>query len=369
MIDASARYRTLVGSPTPDLHRPRLATAGAAADLDVCGIGSALVDVLVEATADQVVACGLVKGSMQLMDVASAEVVHARAPGGVEVSGGSVANTVAALASLGARAAFIGKVADDRFGHVFADGLAEIGVVFGRASGVGATGQCLILVTPDADRTMCTTLGVAATLGPDDLDEGLIARSRVTYLEGYLWDEPQAKDAFRAAIDVAHGAGRRVAMSMSDPLCVDRHRDEFAALAGRDLDLLFGNDTELCSLMEVDDLAEACRRVRRPGLLVSVTRGPRGAWVFAGTDGPVVEVPVEGSPQVVDTTGAGDLFAAGFLFGLCRGSELEDCARLGNLTAAEVISHVGARPEHDLAPLVADLLDSVEAHSTGVVAY
>ena len=319
----------------------------------MCGIGSALVDVLVEASVDQVEACGLVKGSMQLMDLASAEVVHASAPGGVERSGGSVANTAAGLASLGARAGFIGKVADDRFGEVFARDLTSLGVEFGRASGPGGTGRCLILITPDADRTMCTTLGVAATLGPDDLDDGLIQRSSVTYLEGYLWDEPQAKDAFRRAITVAHDAGRRVAMSMSDPFCVGRHRAEFAALAAEHLDILIGNDAELCSLMGVDDLAEACRRVRRPGLVVSVTRGPLGAWAFEGTDGPVVEVPVEGSPRVVDTTGAGDLFAAGFLYALCRGSELEACTRLGNLTAAEVISHVGARPERDLASLAA----------------
>jgi len=338
------------------------ATVVAVPDLDVCGIGSALVDVLVEATVEQVVACGLVKGSMQLMDLASAEVVHARAPGGVERSGGSVANTMAGLASLGARAGFIGKVADDRFGAVFEEDLAQLGVQFGRATGPGATGRCLILVTPDADRTMCTTLGVAATLGPDDLAEDLIRRARVTYLEGYLWDEPQAKDAFRTAITVAHDAGGRVAMSMSDPFCVDRHRAEFAALADQHLDILLGNDSELCSLMEVDDLAEACRRVRRPGLTVSVTRGPMGALAFEGTDGPVVHVPVEGSPRVVDTTGAGDLFAAGFLFALTRGSGLEGCARLGNLTAAEVISHVGARPERDLSAFGTAVLGGVEAH-------
>jgi len=319
----------------------------------VCGIGSALVDVLVEASVEQVAACGLVKGSMQLMDLESADRVHAHVPGGVQRCGGSVANAVAGLASLGARAGFIGKVADDRFGEVFAADLAGLGVEFGRASGPGATGRCLILITPDAERTMCTTLGVAATLGPGDLDDDLIRRAGVTYLEGYLWDEPQAKDAFRRAITVAHGAGRRVAMSMSDPFCVDRHRAEFAGLAGHDLDILFGNEAELCSLMEVDDLEEACRRVRRPGLLVSVTRGPLGAWVFEGSDGPVVRVPVEGSPQVVDTTGAGDLYAAGFLFALGRGSEIEACARLGNLTAAEVISHVGARPEADLVSLAA----------------
>jgi len=323
------------------------------AELDVCGIGSALVDVLVEATVEQVLGCGLIKGSMQLMDLEVAEHVHARAPGGVERSGGSVANTVAGLASLGARAGFIGKVADDRFGGVFAADLDALGVTFARALGPGGTGRSLILITPDADRTMCTTLAAAATLGPDDLDDALIAAAAVTYLEGYLWDEPQAKEAFRRAISVAHDAGRRVAMSMSDPFCVARHRREFAHLAADHLDIILGNDTELCSLMEVDDLAAACEKVRRPGLIVSVTRGPRGAWVFEGLDGPVVDVPVEGAPRVVDTTGAGDLFAAGFLYGLTRSADLETCARLGNLSAAEVISHVGARPEVPLASLAA----------------
>jgi len=320
----------------------------ATAGLDVCGI----VDVLVEATVDQVLALGLHKGSMELMELDRADRIHAQVPGGIERSGGSVANTTAGLASLGATAGFIGKVAEDRLGAVFGDDLTSLGVEFGRATGPGGTGRSLILVTPDADRTMCTTLGVAATLGPDDLDDDLVRRAQITYLEGYLWDEPQAKAAFRKAIGVAHAAGRRVAMSMSDPFCVDRHRVDYAALAADELDLLLGNEAELCSLMEVDDLREACRRVRRPGLMVSVTRGPLGAWVFEG-EGPIVEVPVEGNPPVIDTTGAGDLFAAGLLFGLTRGFEFDTCARLGNLAAGEVISHVGARPDRSLASLAA----------------
>jgi sugar/nucleoside kinase (ribokinase family) len=329
--------------------------ASMAEGFEVCGVGSALVDVLVETTPDVVESCGLVKGSMQLMDLAAANRVHAQVPGGRERSGGSVANTIAGMAALGATAGFIGRVADDRLGEVFATDLKTLGVAFGdrRVAGDDGTGRCLILVTPDADRTMCTTLGVAAQLGPDDLDLDLIHRSAVTYLEGYLWDEPLAKDAFRLAISAAHEAGQRVAMSMSDPFCVDRHRPEFARLVAEDLDILFGNDDELCSLMEVDDLEEACRRVRRPGLLVTVTRGARGAWAFDGCDGPIVDVPVHGEPVVVDTTGAGDLYAAGFLHGLTRGRSLEACTRAGNVVAAEVISHVGARPEADLVALVA----------------
>jgi sugar/nucleoside kinase (ribokinase family) len=321
--------------------------------LDVCGIGSALVDVLVETTVDQVLALGLRKGSMELMQLDRADRIHAQVPGGVERSGGSVANTTAGLASLGATAGFIGKVADDRLGAVFEADLTSLGVQFGRATGPGSTGRSLIFVTPDADRTMCTTLGVAATLGPGDLDDELIGRAQFTYLEGYLWDEPPAKAAFRRAITVAHAAGRRVAMSMSDPFCVERHRADYAALAADELDLLLGNEAELCSLMQVDDLREACRRVRRPGLTVSVTRGPLGAWVFEG-DRPILEVPVDGSAPVIDTTGAGDLFAAGLLFGLTRGYALDACARLGNVAAGEVISHVGARPDRSLAELALD---------------
>jgi len=328
-------------------------------DLAVCGIGSALVDVLVETTIEVVEGCQLVKGSMQLMSPANADAVHARVPGGLERGGGSVANTVAGLASLGAAAGFIGRVADDRLGEVFVADMEVLGVEFGGRviRGHGDTGRCLVLVTPDADRTMCTSLGVAAQLGPADLDLDLIRRSAVTYLEGYLWDEPQAKDAYRTAISAAHGVGRRAAMSMSDPFCVDRHRDEFARLASRDLDILFGNESELCSLMEVDDLERACALIRRPGLLVSVTRGADGAWVFDGEDGPIVEVAVHGSPSVVDTTGAGDLYAAGFLFGLTTGRDLATCARLGNVAASEVISHMGARPEADLSSLIAGSAD------------
>jgi len=327
--------------------------------LDVCGVGSALVDILVETTTDVVLSAGLIKGSMHLMDLPASEGVHARVPGGMERSGGSAANTIAGLASMGARTGFIGRVADDRFGAVFADDLRELGVSFGSgrlARGPEwATGRCLILVTPDADRTMCTTLGVAAHLGPEDVDGDLVSRSKVTYLEGYLWDEPVAKAAIRTAIAAAHDAGRKVAMSLSDPFCVERHREAWAAMASTDLDILFGNESELCSLAEVDDLEEACRRVRRPGLLVTVTRGARGAWAFDG-DGPIISVDAHEPPQVVDTTGAGDLYAAGFLHGLVRGRDLEACARLGGLTAAEVISHVGARPEADLVELAAPLI-------------
>lgn len=317
----------------------------------MCAVGSALVDILVEATEDEVAALGLAKGSMQLVDLAASQAIHARLRRATERSGGSAANTVAGLASLGATVGFIGRVASDRFGEVFTADLAALGVTFGGAALDGATGRCLVLVTPDADRTMCTTLGAASLLGRDDLDMALIEGAQITYLEGYLWDEPVAIEALRGAIAAAHGAGNRVALSLSDPFCVDRHRSEWVALISSDIDLVFGNESELCSLFEVDDLGDACRRVARPGLTVTVTRGGAGALAFEGMGEPVT-VGAEPVERVVDTTGAGDLYAAGFLYGLVRGAGLGTCARYGAIAAAEAISHIGARPEQDLTTLL-----------------
>ncbi len=353
LVRAATVSRGVEGTSLTDTSPSVDSSAGA---IDVCGVGSALVDILVEVTPAEIEACGLIKGSMQLMDLEASERVHARVPGGIERSGGSLANAIAGLASLGARVGFIGRVADDHFGSVFVADMAGLGVTFGRprahADADRPTGRCLVLVTPDADRTMCTTLGVAAHLEPSDIDDELVARSQVTFLEGYLWDEPVAKAAIRAAIAAAHGAGRKVAMTLSDPFCVERHRAEWRQLVADDIDIVLGNEAELCSLFEVDDLPEACRRVSRPGLVVTVTRGPDGAWALDG-GGPIVEVAAAPVERVVDTTGAGDLYAAGFLFGLVRGCELATCARLGAVAAGEVISHVGARPVVDLAALVA----------------
>lgn len=325
----------------------------AALDYDVCGIGSALVDILVEVPPETVEACGLIKGSMQLMDLPASEAIHGRLPSGRERSGGSAANTIAGLASLGARAGFVGRVAEDRFGEVFMADLASLGVGFGggAVAGGGATGRCLILVTPDADRTMCTTLGVAAHLSASDLSEEMIAGSAVTYLEGYLWDEPVAIGAIRRVIEVAHGAGRKVALSLSDSFCVDRHRTAWRELVAEHVDVLFGNEAEYRSLTGEDDLETACRTLARTGMIATVTRGERGAWAFEGS-GPLVAVEAQALDAVVDTTGAGDLYAAGFLFGLVRGADLTTCAQYGALVAAEVISHLGARPEQDLAALL-----------------
>ena len=301
-------------------------------------------------------ACGVPKGSMMLMPTEEAERIHDQVGPGIERSGGSAANTVAGLAALGARVAFIGRVADDRLGKIFGHDIASLGVVFGGThSDESGTGRSLVLVTPDADRTMCTSLGVAAQLDSDDIDETLVERAAVTYLEGYLFDLPPAKEAFRHAITVAHVAGRRVAMSLSDPFCVTRHRADFAALVESELDLLFANAEEVCELTGVEDFGEACSRLRRPGLTVTVTRGALGAVTFSG-DGPLVEVAAEAVDRVVDTTGAGDLYAAGYLFGWTRGLSLDRCARLGAIAAAEIIGHLGARPEADLAALAAATL-------------
>jgi sugar/nucleoside kinase (ribokinase family) len=326
------------------------------ADLAVVGIGNALVDVLVETEAEVIAEVGVPKGSMALMSLVEAERIHTRVGDGLERSGGSAANTMAGLASLGCSTGFIGKISDDRLGKVFAHDIGSLGVAFGSGrSGGAGTGRCLILVTPDADRTMCTSLGAAAELEADDVDVALVERAAVTYLEGYLFDLPPAKDAFRLAIDVAHRAGRRAAMSLSDPFCVERHHDDFAALVASELDLLFANSDEVCQLTGISDVDEACARLRRPGLTVTVTLGAAGALAFAG-DGPLVRVPAAPVDRVVDTTGAGDLYAAGFLCGWTRGLDLERCAELGAIAAAEIISHLGARPEVDLAELAGPAL-------------
>jgi sugar/nucleoside kinase (ribokinase family) len=332
--------------------------AGTVPALDVVGIGNALVDILVETEPAIIQSCGLVKGSMMLMSLEEAERIHAMAGAGIERCGGSAANTMAGLASLGARAGFIGRVASDRLGNAFTADIQSLGVRVGSprpvaaASGVG-TGRCLILVTPDADRTMCTSLGVAADLDGGDIDPELVGGALVTYLEGYLFDQGPAKQAFRRAIAVAHGAGRKVAMSLSDSFCVERHGDDFRDLVSSELDLLFSNEEEICSLAGIDDVEAACRRFRRAGLTTTVTLGAAGALVWAGDDPGPLRVPAATVAHVVDTTGAGDLYAAGFLCGYTRGLDLGRCSQLGAIGAAEVISHFGARPEANLAVLAA----------------
>ncbi len=323
--------------------------------LDVVGIGNALVDVVAWAEEGFLVAHGLVKGSMALVGPERAEELYRAMGPAVEVSGGSAANTLAGLASLGGRGAFIGRVGDDELGKVFAHDITALGVELHlpRAR-KAATGRSLIVVMPDGHRTMSTLLGAAGELGPHDVDEGVVARAEVTYLEGYLFDQEPAREAFVKASDVAHGAGRRVALTLSDSLCVDRWREPMRDLLAEGVDVLFGNEDELRLLYQTDDLDGAVDEAAARCQVVVVTRGPAGSTVIAGEERHrVPAVPVE---HVVDTTGAGDLYAAGFLFGLVSGRDLDTCGRLGSAAAGEVVSHVGARPRVRLADLVAPLL-------------
>lgn len=315
-------------------------------------VGHAVVDVIASATDEEIDFHGLVKGSMILVDAGQIETTYAAMGPAVESSGGSAANTVAGVASFGGAAAFIGKVRDDQLGRVFTHDIRSIGVEFATAPATDgeATALCLVMVTPDAQRTMTTYLGAARALSADDIDRDMIARSQITYLEGYLWDPPDAISALRQAMAWAHEDGRKVAFSLSDPFCVDRHRDEFLdLLSDGAVDVLFANEAEALSLFEVNSLDEAMGAVQGTCEIAAFTRGPAGSLVVSG--GEVVETPAEPVDQVVDTTGAGDLYAAGFLFGLTHAADLAACARLGSVAAAEVITHVGARPQTSLAAL------------------
>ena len=323
--------------------------------IDVIGIGNALVDVIAHVDDVFLRANGLTKGAMMLIDSERAQQFYAAMPPAMEMSGGSAGNTIVGVASLGGRAAYIGRVSDDELGRVFRHDIAAAGVAFDAPAASGLpTGRCLIVVTSDAQRTMQTYLGAGTELGPEDVDEALIASAAVTYLEGYLWDPPRAKEAFLKAAAIAHGAGRRVSLSLSDSFCVDRHREEFRDLVEDHIDVLFANESEIISLYETTSFDEALDRVRGRCEIAALTRSEKGAVILAGNDVHVVAAePVE---QLVDTTGAGDLYAAGFLFGLTQGMPIPLCGRIGAIAAAEIISHFGARPETSLADLVRDRL-------------
>jgi sugar/nucleoside kinase (ribokinase family) len=325
--------------------------------LDVVGIGNAIVDVLSEADDRFLDKHGLAKGVMTLIDAERGESLYAAMSGRVECSGGSAANTMVGIASLGGAAAYIGKVHDDTLGHLFARDIRAAGVDFRTPPSAAGppSGRCLVLVTPDAQRTMQTYLGASATLAPDDLDEEAIASAAVTYLEGYLWDPPPAKEAFLAAAAIAHGAGRQVALTLSDAFCVERHRSEFRELLGSHVDILLANEDEILSLYETEDFDGALNSLRSDCRTGAVTRGAQGSAVVVG--GNRYDVPAAPVARVVDTTGAGDLFAAGFLHGLTRGMGPANSARIGSIAASEIISHFGARPERSLATLVAESND------------
>jgi sugar/nucleoside kinase (ribokinase family) len=318
---------------------------------DVVGIGNALVDVIAQATDQFLAANGLVKGSMELIDTQRAVELYAALGTAVEMSGGSAANTMTGVASLGGRAAYLGKVGDDELGAVFGHDLAAVGVAFRPGAPADVpTGRCVIVVTPDAQRTMNTYLGVSSLLGPSDLHEETIAAGAVLYMEGYLFDRDDAKEAFRRAAAVAHGNGRKVALTLSDSFCVGRHRADFQALVEHDVDVLFGNEEELVALYEVDHLEAAIDHVRGHCELAAVTTGKEGSRIVTVDD--IVHVPAEPVERVLDTTGAGDLYAAGFLYGLTRELPLAECGRIGSVAAAEVISHVGPRPLVELKTLI-----------------
>ena len=319
---------------------------------DICGIGNAIVDVVAPVEETFLSRHDMHKGAMALIDAATAEALYGDMPPGQESSGGSAANTCAVAAGLGAKVAYLGKVAADQLGAVFAHDIRAAGVTFPTVplAGGAPTARCLIMVTHDGQRTMNTFLGACVTFGETDVDEALVADAAVTYLEGYLFDPPAAQAAFRRAAAAAHAAGRQVSLSLSDAFCVDRHRAAFRDLVAGHVDILFANEAEICSLYECNEFADAAALVRQDVALAALTRSEAGSLVIHGNE----TVEVAAAPAtVVDTTGAGDAYAAGFLAGLTAGRPLADCGRMGSIAAAEVIGHYGARPMRDLRPLVA----------------
>jgi sugar/nucleoside kinase (ribokinase family) len=321
-------------------------------DHDVVGIGNALVDIIGQCDDAFLSRHDRTKGSMALVDAATVRTLYDAMGPGIEMSGGSAANTMVGVASFGGRAGFIAKTADDQFGQVFRHDIGAAGVTYPTPPAVGGsepTGCSLILVTPDGQRTMNTMLGVSPYLGAEEVDAALIGSGRILYLEGYLFDRPQAKAAFRQAAGIASKAGRQVALTLSDPFCVDRHRAEFQAFVRSSVDILFANEAEITSLYEANTFEDAARRTRSEAKLAAITRSEKGSVIVTGDE--MIEVAAAPVAKVVDTTGAGDLYAAGFLFGLAKGKDLQTAGRLGSLAAAEIISHVGARPQVKLAEL------------------
>lgn len=322
-----------------------------AADFDVLGIGNALVDVLCTETDEFIERMGLVKGAMTLIDTDRAEELYGAMGDKTEASGGSAANTLSGVASFGGRAAYIGRVRDDGLGKSFGHDLNSLGVHFSspRATDGDPTGRCMIVVTPDGERTMNTYLGASATLGAAHLDLDLIGRAKVTFLEGYLFDRDEAKEAFRVAAKTAHAAGRKVSLTLSDGFCVDRHRDDFLELVAEGVDILFANEDEICKLYGVDTFDEGVAAVQGVCEIAAITKGRHGSVVVTADE--VIEVEAHQVPKRVDTTGAGDLYAAGFLYGWSQDRSLYDCGRLGSIAAAAVIGHIGPRPGLSLAQM------------------
>ena len=326
--------------------------------LDVLAIGNAIVDVISDADDAFLEREGMVKGAMRLIDEAEATRLYDAMGPARELSGGSAANTAAGIAALGGRAGFIGQLADDQLGQIFAHDIRSLGVAFDTPArdGLGATARCLILVTPDAQRTMNTFLGAAQMLGPEAVSEAAVAEAKILYLEGYLWDPEAPRAAMYKAMDAARAAGTKVAFTLSDSFVVDRHRADLQRLlVERRIDILFANQAEAEALAEVPEVEAAVAALRGQVETLVVTRSEHGALATRGTER--ADVPAEPIEALVDTTGAGDLFAAGFLAGTARGLELKACLKLGAVCAAEVIQHYGARPEADLRALAGALID------------
>ena len=320
---------------------------------DVLAIGNAIVDVIASHPDEFLAACGIAKGSMRLISADDAAVLYARMGPGREISGGSAANTSAGIAALGGRAAFVGRVSDDQLGRVFQHDIRAAGVDYRTppATGGPPTGQCLIIVSPDAQRTMNTYLGSCQEVDEEDIDPAMVQQSKIVYFEGYLWDPPAPIRAIRKARTIARAAGGKVALTLSDVFCVEGHRADFLEMMRDGLvDIAFANENEARSLFQTDDLAVAIDGLAAHVPLAIVTRSEKGAMVLH--EGARIEVPAAPVTRVLDTTGAGDLFAAGFLAGHAEGRPLRDCAMMGTIAAAEVISHFGARPEADLKALV-----------------
>ena len=313
-------------------------------NLDVVALGNAIVDVIVKTNDDFLTANNLKKGAMTLIDENQAATLHGKIRADKVSSGGSAANTIAGLASMGGRGGFIGKVSNDELGKIFQQDICSLGVQFETTAATSGTGTacCFVFVTDDAERTMNTYLGACVELAPEDIDSNSIESAAVTYLEGYLWDPPKAKDAFRKAMKIAHAAGRPVAFTLSDAFCVERYRTEFLELVRGDIDILFANEQEIQSLYKVETIDDAVQQVQNCCSIAVLTLGARGSMVVTPKE--IYTVSASAVGQVVDTTGAGDLYAAGFLFGYTQGRDLETCGIYGAKAAAEIISHYGARP-------------------------
>jgi len=320
--------------------------------LDVVGIGNAIVDVIAHCDEDFIARMNLNKGAMTLIDTARANALYDSMGPAVEISGGSGANTTVGVASLGGKAAFIGKVGNDQLGGIFRHDIRAVGVHFdiAPANSGTPTARSMILVTPDAERTMNTYLGACQELTPADVDPHLIQRAKITYMEGYLWDPPLAKEAFLKAARIAHDAGQEVSLTLSDAFCVQRYLSEFQNLVKNHVDILFANTSEILALWQTEDWDEAVRLTRQHCDLAALTRSEKGSVIVTADE--VHEIPAWPVDEIVDLTGAGDLYAAGFLYGYTHGRDFAACGRIASLAAGEVISHVGARPETPLAELV-----------------